>query len=330
MKNNLKYARAIWWIKRDLRLVDNPALSLALAQAEAVLPVFVFEPDWLNAPETSALHLDAVLQALADLRTRLHKRGVPLVILQGNLQDSLEQVLAAWPFEAVYSHQETGLSWTQARNLQVADWLQRRGLAWHQARQSGVFTDLVNRDEHGQRWQAWMQSPLLPIPELVPIAAEALGELPTTLPQLQELGFELLALQGLQEVTERMAQRSLQSFFGQRLAEYASNWQAPSVSAQHSSRLSVHLAWGTLSPRQAYQQAQALLELSAQKQGLEQGLQLWPQQAEAVKGFLDRLYWRDHFNQRLESEPEMEFRAIHPAYRQLAYCETERERRLQA
>ena len=34
----------IWWIKRDFRLADNPALTAALEGGAAVLPVFLFEP----------------------------------------------------------------------------------------------------------------------------------------------------------------------------------------------------------------------------------------------------------------------------------------------
>ncbi|MCX6070971.1 MAG: deoxyribodipyrimidine photo-lyase [Chloroflexi bacterium] len=30
---------AIWWVRRDLRLADNQALTVALNQAEQVLPV---------------------------------------------------------------------------------------------------------------------------------------------------------------------------------------------------------------------------------------------------------------------------------------------------
>jgi deoxyribodipyrimidine photo-lyase len=34
---------------------------------------------------------------------------------------------------------------------------------------------------------------------------------------------------------------------------------------------------------------------------------------------LSRLHWRDHFTQRLESEPELEFRSLHPSYRDVPY-----------
>ncbi|MDY0019353.1 MAG: deoxyribodipyrimidine photo-lyase, partial [Anaerolineae bacterium] len=42
---------ALWWIRRDLRLADNPTLSTALARAERVLPVFVLDPAVWPLPE---------------------------------------------------------------------------------------------------------------------------------------------------------------------------------------------------------------------------------------------------------------------------------------
>ena len=34
---------SIWWIRRDLRLTDNPALHSALGQGQ-VIPVFILDP----------------------------------------------------------------------------------------------------------------------------------------------------------------------------------------------------------------------------------------------------------------------------------------------
>ena len=39
----------------------------------------------------------------------------------------------------------------------------------------------------------------------------------------------------------------------------------------------------------------------------------------SLRSFLSRLHWHDHFIQRLETEPEMEFQALNPAYRNFEY-----------
>jgi deoxyribodipyrimidine photo-lyase len=44
---------AIWWVRRDLRLADNPALLAAIAAGEAVLPLFVLDPTLLRSAGTA-------------------------------------------------------------------------------------------------------------------------------------------------------------------------------------------------------------------------------------------------------------------------------------
>src|SRR4051794_2083589 len=60
---------AIWWVRRDLRLADNPALRAAL-DGGAVLPLFVLDPALLDTAGTARrAWLHAALHALdADLR----------------------------------------------------------------------------------------------------------------------------------------------------------------------------------------------------------------------------------------------------------------------
>ncbi|MEA3644190.1 MAG: deoxyribodipyrimidine photo-lyase, partial [Lamprobacter sp.] len=36
---------ALLWLRRDLRLGDNPALRAALAQSERLIPVYIHAPD---------------------------------------------------------------------------------------------------------------------------------------------------------------------------------------------------------------------------------------------------------------------------------------------
>ncbi|MGV3523459.1 MAG: FAD-binding domain-containing protein [Candidatus Sericytochromatia bacterium] len=320
-----KYQQGIWWIKRDLRLLDNPALHAVLTQCERVLPVYVLEPEWLAADDCSAQHVDAVFQALEDLRDRLAQRGAPLLILQGSLPAVWQDLHARWPFAALFSHQETGVSWTRSRDLQVRDWCRRHRVDWHEPAQNGVFRDLTDRDTRDARWQEWASQPLLPLPKTLaaPDAAElaALG-LKSQWSSLPELGLTPPSHPDVQRVSERMAQRTLQTFLTERGAAYLDGTASSNTAFQAGSRLSVHLAWGTISPRQVWQQTEAAL-----REHQAPGHDAW---RHSLQAFGSRLHWRDHFIQRLESEPEMEFRALHPAYRNLSWESEQRERYLQA
>jgi deoxyribodipyrimidine photo-lyase len=317
----MTYEKGIWWIKRDLRLLDNPALDEALKLSKQVLPLYVLESDWLRAEDTSAFHVDAILQALEDLRQSLQQRGSDLIVMQGRVADVLTRLHQEHPFEALFSHQETGVDRASSRDREVASWCRSHGVEWHQPMQTGVFR-LSDRGQRESRWRSWMNEPIGHGPERIDTPELKLGQ---QTPTLQELGLWLPAGARLQAVSERMGRRTLTTFLDSRGETYADSIDSPSEAEVHGSRLSVHLAWGTISPRLVWQQSRRKLR-SLDDETDEVSLR-WQKSLEA---FRTRLHWRDHFMQRLESEPEMEFRAMHPAYRYLPLEQRHAHRYLQA
>ncbi len=99
----------MWWIRRDLRLGDNPALALALAQATTVIPLFILDPNILNSPYHRAAHkrqaflFGGLRQLDEDLRTRgsrlIVRRGQPLAVLSRvRAETNAAAILAAEDF----------------------------------------------------------------------------------------------------------------------------------------------------------------------------------------------------------------------------------------
>ena len=84
---------AIWWIRRDLRLGDNPALQAALQGADQLIPLFILDPRLLKPPaQPRKAFLFAGLRRLdADLR----RLGSRLVVRSGEPLEVLRQVVAA-------------------------------------------------------------------------------------------------------------------------------------------------------------------------------------------------------------------------------------------
>ena len=56
------------WLKRDFRPRDNPALTAALVEGGAILPMFLFEPSLLGAEETGAFHVAAQHEEIGSRR----------------------------------------------------------------------------------------------------------------------------------------------------------------------------------------------------------------------------------------------------------------------
>ena len=85
---------AIWWIRRDLRLADNPALTAALAMADQVIPLFILDPHLAQAPTTGAKRLAFLLNSLRNLDADLARRGSRLIFRQGDPQTVLADLVA--------------------------------------------------------------------------------------------------------------------------------------------------------------------------------------------------------------------------------------------
>lgn len=316
-------APVLWWLKKDFRLADNPALTAALASGAPVVPVFLFEPAVLGGAETSGFHVAAWSEALAGLRTRLAERTgraheTCVLAAHGDAVEAFARLREVVPFDAIHSHEEHGSSITYARDKAVAKWAEAEGVAWHEHRQTGVFRRLADRDARARRWKAFTAGGALPVPPdadlrrvAVPEAAHALG-VPDLAPKA--FGHPLTTAQWAhrQPVSEAHAEATLTSFLTERGACYSGGISSPNLAFTCGSRLSVHLAWGTLSGRQAYHATEA-----RQAEVAGSPLDADTQWAKSLRSFKSRLHWRDHFVQRLESAPEQEFGPLNAAYADL-------------
>ncbi|WP_170110642.1 FAD-binding domain-containing protein [Flavilitoribacter nigricans] len=313
----------IYWLKRDFRLVDNPALTEALHKNRQVCAIYILEPSFLEASETSAFHVHAVLQALNDLRKKINSAGGQLAIFKGEVVAVLDQLFSLLPFRGIYSHEEIGILRTYERDIAVAKWCKQQGVTWKEIPQTGVFRGLKDRDQRQKLWKQFTFSPILPRP-----SADLLSKL--TIPkkwksialagqrelQFEDTPFAMTDSQRarLQTVSETAAEATLQSFLYERGIDYKGGISSPLTAITAGSRLSVHLAWGTISGRRVYQATQARKE--ELKISEDQTAKRW---RASLTSFLSRLHWRDHFIQRLETEPKMELEPLNPAFKELQY-----------
>lgn len=285
------------WLKRDLRLNDHPALALA-GSLGAVLPVYVVEPDYWRLPDSSARQWTFVAECLQDLRADLASVGLPLVVRVGDAVTVLDRLVRAHGISEMVSHEETGNLWTYARDLRVAAWARQTGLRWREIPQCGVTRRLPSRDGWAAARDRFMAAPqvqpetLRPVPDVEPgqiPGARALGLAEDPCPHRQNGGRTL----GL---------ATLDSFLTTRGAPYRAAMASPLAGERACSRLSPHIAFGSLSLREV---VQATAARQAERPG--------PQWGGSLRSFQSRLAWRDHFMQKLEDDPQIERSALHRA-----------------
>ncbi len=285
---------ALVWFKRDLRIRDHAPLSEAM-HFEGALGLVVLEPQWLQSPECDPRHVDFLLGCVGPLRQDLARLGLPLIVRTGAMPEVLQSLRQRWAFSHLFSHEETGPGWSYTRDLAVARWCRDQGVQWTEWPQTGVVRRLRSRTGWAGRWAQRMNAPEAP-------AASgfrgAIAPDSTDLPSLHDLGVPS-TVPPRPPAGERAAWATLHSFLDGRGRDYRRAMSSPLTATEGCSRLSAHLAFGTISMRCVHQVTEARIA-STPDRSLAQGL----------RGFASRLRWHCHFMQKLEDEPPLEWRNL--------------------
>jgi deoxyribodipyrimidine photo-lyase len=291
------------WFKRDLRVHDHKPLDDAIASGNDFVCLYVIEPELWALPEYSGRQYAFLLECLNSLDNALKARGGSLTVRVGAVVDVLEALHSEHTIAAVRAHEETGLRWTWQRDKAVACWAQRNGVAFLETPQHGVTRGLTSRNGWAKRWDAFMSQPIIGAPDRIGTRhivseptpdAEAVGLTPDACPHRQPGG-------------RQAALDDLKSFLNERGEDYRRAMSSPVTAYDACSRLSAHLALGTVSMREAFQAAQKALK--ARRAAGE------TRYAQSIDSFISRLHWHCHFIQKFEDEPAIETTDLHPAYR---------------
>lgn len=303
------------WLKRDLRAHDHAPLAAAV-RAGPTIALYVYEPSIIRAPDFDAQHLTFVNQALDELDGRLTKRGIQLCYRHGEMPAVLEQLRSETGIAAVWAHEETGNALTYARDRRVRAWARHAGIPFYELPNSGVVRRLAIRDGWAQQWESKMRTPVIAPPrQAIEVENVAKG----TRRSADQLGVQSHAERThTTHAGERAAHELLQSFLEVRGKDYRRAMSSPSSALGACSRLSPHFTWGTMSVRQAYQAAHRKREALAAPHERSH--------RQSTESFISRLAWRDHFIQKLESEPAIEVQNFARAYDDLRPREPDPER----
>lgn len=305
------------WFKRDLRLLDHAALAAGIREARrdgtAMLCLYVYEPSIIHAPDFDACHLVFINQCLLELRQNLHAVGGRLLIRVGEMPDVLESLgreLAAAglaPLRSLHSHEETGNDATFRRDRHVARWCILHGVRWTEHTQSGVVRRLASRDGWASMWDQRMRAPIIDAPtDLSDTTLRTLDEGEPQAPEAFRLG---ISKPKAQPGGEAVAHRVLGSFLDVRGVNYQRDMSSPVAGWNGCSRLSPHLAYGTISTKVAHQRT-----IKRQREVDHSPHAFDPRWRASLRSFQSRLRWRCHFMQKLEDEPAIECENMNRAF----------------
>ncbi len=295
---------SIWWVRRDLRLHDNPALHAALHSGERLLPVFILDPVLLrqDAPKRKAF----LFEGLHSLAHELNRRGSGLIIRSGEPAVALSQLAQETGAQNVFAHDDTS-PYAHRRDEKVASVLPLHlsvGVTVHPPQMvrradGGPYTVFT---PFSKAWKALpMPSPISDLPERFPglpvIRSEAV---PHADPHEEP--------SRLFPAGEKEALRRLDVFLDEAVHSYADARNR--LDLEGTSALSPYLRFGMLSPRlAAWRVMQA--GLRSPHPAARRGCETW----------LNELIWREFYHAILAEFPYVLKQAFNPAYRGIAWCE---------
>jgi deoxyribodipyrimidine photo-lyase len=302
---------AIWWIRRDLRLTDNQALSAALAAAEEVLPVYVLDPRLIESRYNGEKRTAFLYDGLRALDVDLRSRGSRLLVQTGDPAAVLAQLCRETGATAVFAQRDCS-PFALRRDAAVRDALPvplqlEEGMTARppEAIRKEDGEPIVVYTPFGKRWRAYgpfERRDILPAPQAMRTPAAPVGE---PIPMAPALPATVPFVAG-----EAEAKRRLNAFVAGDQApvfEYAKRRDQPGANA--TSQLSPYLRWGMVSPRLTALAAYEAIERARTEGGAPAG--------DARKGadtWLSELIWREFYVAILLAFPHVRGSSFRPEF----------------
>ncbi len=290
---------AIHWFRRDLRLEDNAALYHALKSNLPVIPIFIFDAEILDKLENkSDRRVEFIHSALEEINDKLKSLGSCLQVFYGKPAEVWQTILKQWPVKEVYANHDYEPSAIK-RDNSIYELLQRNGSLFKTFKDQCIFEkgEVVKDDgkpytvftPYSRKWLAkvnvfYVKS--YPVEKYFSRFAKL--EFKRVIP-LKEIGFTAVG----QKFPSKEIQKDI-------VRNYAQTRDIPAV--EGTSRLSVHLRFGTVSIRELVRVGQAL---------------------DAT--WLKELIWRDFYMMILYHFPQVVKHAFKPDYDRIHWRNNEEE-----
>jgi deoxyribodipyrimidine photo-lyase len=291
----------IIWFRRDLRLTDNAALYHALKAGERVIPIFIFDRNILDKLEDKQDRRVAfIYAALQEMQQQLVKTGSTLQVYYGFPETIFKQLLDEYDINAVYTNHDYE-PYAIERDESVRKLLAEKNAGFFTCKDQVIFEkqEVVKDDglpytvftPYSRRWKATLTDFYLSSYPAEKYFGQLHQQAPQAIPTLKSMGFE--------EVGDRpFPSKQLRE---ELVKKYQDQRNFPAVNG--TSRLGVHLRFGTISIRSLARKASTLSET-----------------------FLNELIWRDFYHMILAHFPQVgKGQAFKPQYDRVKWRNNEAE-----
>ncbi len=290
---------SVFWFRRDLRLEDNHGLFQALKQGGEVIPVFIFDTDILSKlNDQQDQRVSFIHQTLSQLQDSLQKVGSSLQVLVGKPSEILPQFLIDNQVNKFFLNHDYEPLAIQ-RDQEIEEFCSSQSIEFHSFKDQVIFekSEIVKKDKspyvvftpYSKKWKESLQTQHTQtyLSEQLIHNFKKIDYSP--IPSLNEIGFE----KSQKPIPSSKISIPI-------ISNYDKTRDIPSILG--TSRLSVHLRFGTISIRK-------LVDLGLKYNGT----------------WLNELIWREFYMMILFHFPHVEEQSFRKEYDQIPWVNNENE-----
>lgn len=288
---------SIFWFRRDLREFDNNGFFKALTGKYPVLPIFIFDNEILAKLENrSDARVSFIHMALNRLKSIFQKNGGDIKVFHGSPTEIWKDVLESYNVREVYVNEDYE-PYARKRDSQVAELLEDNGIPFYRHKDHVIFggAEIFKADgtpytiytPYSRKWKEKLSTSAIPEYRSEDFLDNLLKSESQPLMSISEIGFNPTSNTF---PDTNVAQSTLIKYEDQR--------DFPAVVG--TSRLGVHLRFGTVSIRKQVTNAQKTSEK-----------------------FLNELIWRDFYSMILFNFPHVADGAFKPQYDRIEWRQDE-------
>ena len=291
----------IMWFRRDLRLKDNAGLYHALKAGLPVLPIFIFDITILDQLEDRTdARVSFIHEALQEMQLELIALGSSLEVLHGRPLDCFKSLTQKYAIDTVFTNHDYEPSAIE-RDASIASYLSEKQVAFNSYKDQVLLEkDEVLKDDgkpytvftpYARKWKSKLTDFHLKAYPVEKYHHQFLHQSPIQIPSLASIGFKASNIQFPAKAWKKEI-----------VAKYKEHRDFPALE-EGTSKLGVHLRFGTISIRALAIRARAVSET-----------------------FLNELIWRDFYHMILWHFPQVgQGKSFKPAYEAIEWRNNETE-----
>jgi len=295
----MKSSVNIFWFRRDLRVNDNAGLYHALKNRLPVVPIFIFDKNILDELEDRTdRRVEFIYDSIQQIQDQLLHIGSTLDVRYGYPAEVWEKLITDYNIEIVFTNHDYE-PYAKKRDDEIAGILRSRNISFQSYKDQVIFEkDEVMKDDgkpytvftpYSRRWKSILNDFYL-------------SSYPNKKYFLNFFKQKKIKIPSLEEMSFKAAEQKFPSeeFKDEIIKHYKEQRDYPAI--EGTSKLSVHLRFGTISIRELAREAQKLNET-----------------------FLNELIWRDFYHMILWHLPHVVDHACKPDYDNIKWRNNEKE-----